>query len=111
MEAGFNDCASTPGSFQSTCLVRIFLALGLAFEGGTDGSGCAAIQASQASERLGGWNCYYEPPGSKIMRLGWGGLYGALRGEREQAPAIIKETETSNTMCTGEPGLVLPRAP
>ena len=21
--------------------------------------------------RLGGWNCYYKPPGPKIMRAGW----------------------------------------
>ena len=22
--------------------------------------------------RLGGWNCYYKPPGPKTMRAGWG---------------------------------------
>jgi hypothetical protein len=30
--------------------------------------------------RLGGWNCYYKPPGPKTMRLGWNQLTARLKG-------------------------------
>jgi len=30
--------------------------------------------------RLGGWNCYYKPPGPKTMRLGWNQLSARLEG-------------------------------
>lgn len=30
--------------------------------------------------RLGGWNCYYKPPGPKTMRLGWTQLATTLQG-------------------------------
>jgi hypothetical protein len=30
--------------------------------------------------RLGGWNCYYKPPGPKTMRLGWTQLAARLEG-------------------------------
>jgi hypothetical protein len=30
--------------------------------------------------RLGGWNCYYKPPGPKTMRLGWTQLAATLQG-------------------------------
>lgn len=30
--------------------------------------------------RLGGWNCYYKPPGPKTMRLGWNQLAARLDG-------------------------------
>lgn len=30
--------------------------------------------------RLGGWNCYYKPPGPKTMRLGWNQLAARLEG-------------------------------
>jgi hypothetical protein len=30
--------------------------------------------------RLGGWNCYYKPPGPKTMRLGWNQLAAILQG-------------------------------
>ena len=30
--------------------------------------------------RLGGWNCYYKPPGPKTMRDGWNRLAATLDG-------------------------------
>jgi hypothetical protein len=30
--------------------------------------------------RLGGWNCYYKPPGPKTMRIGWNQLAPTLEG-------------------------------
>ena len=30
--------------------------------------------------RLGGWNCYYKPPGPKTMRIGWDRLAATLEG-------------------------------
>jgi hypothetical protein len=30
--------------------------------------------------RLGGWNCYYKPPGPKTMRVGWNRLAATLEG-------------------------------
>jgi Transposase DDE domain len=30
--------------------------------------------------RLGGWNCYYKPPGPKTMRIGWNRLAAMLEG-------------------------------
>src|SRR5947209_16153978 len=30
--------------------------------------------------RLGGWNCYYKPPGPKTMRTGWNQLAATLEG-------------------------------
>jgi hypothetical protein len=30
--------------------------------------------------RLGGWNCYYKPPGPKTMRYGWNQLAATLQG-------------------------------
>lgn len=30
--------------------------------------------------RLGGWNCYYKPPGPKTMRIGWNRLAATLEG-------------------------------
>ena len=30
--------------------------------------------------RLGGWNCYYKPPGPKTMALGWRNLAARLEG-------------------------------
>jgi hypothetical protein len=30
--------------------------------------------------RLGGWNCYYKPPGPKTMREGWSQLAARLDG-------------------------------
>jgi hypothetical protein len=30
--------------------------------------------------RLGGWNCYYKPPGPKTMRYGWNRLAATLEG-------------------------------
>ncbi len=30
--------------------------------------------------RLGGWNCYYKPPGPKTMRIGWNKLAATLEG-------------------------------
>ena len=30
--------------------------------------------------RLGGWNCYYKPPGPKTMRTGWNRLTATLDG-------------------------------
>jgi hypothetical protein len=30
--------------------------------------------------RLGGWNCYYKPPGPKTMRTGWDKLAAMTRG-------------------------------
>jgi hypothetical protein len=32
--------------------------------------------------RLGGWNCYYKPPGPKTMRRGWNKLDAILEGYR-----------------------------
>jgi hypothetical protein len=30
--------------------------------------------------RLGGWNCYYKPPGPKTMRAGWDRLAAMVAG-------------------------------
>jgi hypothetical protein len=30
--------------------------------------------------RLGGWNCYYKPPGPKTMRVGWNKLAAMAAG-------------------------------
>ena len=30
--------------------------------------------------RLGGWNCYYKPPGPKTMRAGWDKLAAMATG-------------------------------
>jgi hypothetical protein len=30
--------------------------------------------------RMGGWNCYYKPPGPKTMRTGWSRLAATLDG-------------------------------
>jgi Transposase DDE domain len=42
--------------------------------------------------RLGGWNCYYKPPGPKTMRDGWNHLAAILEGyllaTQEQNPGI-----------------------
>jgi hypothetical protein len=42
--------------------------------------------------RLGGWNCYYKPPGPKTMRDGWNHLASILQGYllaiQEQNPGI-----------------------
>ena len=42
--------------------------------------------------RLGGWNCYYKPPGPKTMRDGWNRLAAILEGYllaiQEQNPGI-----------------------
>lgn len=36
--------------------------------------------ASWIAARLGGWNCYYKPPGPKTMRYGWNKLAAILHG-------------------------------
>jgi hypothetical protein len=33
--------------------------------------GDAAAACEIVRARLGGWNCYYKPPGAKTMRAGW----------------------------------------
>jgi hypothetical protein len=35
---------------------------------------------SWVAARLGGWNCYYKPPGPKTMRTGWNRLAAMLEG-------------------------------
>jgi Transposase DDE domain len=35
---------------------------------------------SWIAARLGGWNCYYKPPGPKTMRIGWTRLAAMLEG-------------------------------
>lgn len=35
---------------------------------------------SWIAARLGGWNCYYKPPGPKTMRTGWNRLAAILQG-------------------------------
>ena len=35
---------------------------------------------SWIAARLGGWNCYYKPPGPKTMRDGWNRLAATLDG-------------------------------
>jgi hypothetical protein len=35
---------------------------------------------SWVAARLGGWNCYYKPPGPKTMRDGWNQLAAMLVG-------------------------------
>jgi hypothetical protein len=35
---------------------------------------------SWIAARLGGWNCYYKPPGPKTMRTGWNRLAAMLEG-------------------------------
>jgi len=37
--------------------------------------------------RLGGWNCYYKPPGPKTMRRGWERLEDRLQGYMTAAHA------------------------
>ena len=47
---------------------------------------------SWIAARLGGWNCYYKPPGPKTMRDGWNRLAATLEGyalaNQEQNPGI-----------------------
>ena len=47
---------------------------------------------SWITARLGGWNCYYKPPGPKTMRDGWNRLAATLEGyalaNQEQNPGI-----------------------
>ncbi|MBR0716225.1 IS4 family transposase [Bradyrhizobium liaoningense] len=47
---------------------------------------------SWIAARLGGWNCYYKPPGPKTMRDGWSRLAATLEGyalaTQEQNPGI-----------------------
>jgi len=47
---------------------------------------------SWIAARLGGWNCYYKPPGPKTMRDGWNRLAATLDGyalaTQEQNPGI-----------------------
>jgi hypothetical protein len=47
---------------------------------------------SWIAARLGGWNCYYKPPGPKTMRDGWKRLAATLEGyalaNQEQNPGI-----------------------
>ena len=35
---------------------------------------------SWIAARLGGWNCYYKPPGPRTMRDGWNRLAATLEG-------------------------------
>jgi hypothetical protein len=47
---------------------------------------------SWVAARLGGWNCYYKPPGPKTMRDGWNRLAAILEGyalaTQQQSPGI-----------------------
>jgi hypothetical protein len=47
---------------------------------------------SWIAARLGGWNCYYKPPGPKTMRDGWNRLAATLEGyalaSQQQNPGI-----------------------
>lgn len=47
---------------------------------------------SWIAARLGGWNCYYKPPGPKTMRDGWNRLTATLEGyalaTQQQNPGI-----------------------
>ncbi len=47
---------------------------------------------SWIAARLGGWNCYYKPPGPKTMRDGWNRLAATLDGyalaTQQQVPGI-----------------------
>ena len=47
---------------------------------------------SWIAARLGGWNCYYKPPGPKTMRDGWNRLAATLEGyalaTQDQNPGI-----------------------
>ena len=47
---------------------------------------------SWIAARLGGWNCYYKPPGPKTMREGWNRLAATLEGyalaTQQQNPGI-----------------------
>lgn len=47
---------------------------------------------SWVAARLGGWNCYYKPPGPKTMRDGWNRLAATLEGyalaSQQQNPGI-----------------------
>ena len=38
--------------------------------------------------RLGGWNCYYKPPGPKTMAIGWRQLAAMISGYVIAAPAL-----------------------
>jgi hypothetical protein len=38
--------------------------------------------------RLGGWNCYYKPPGPKTMRRGWDRLAAIAEGYALASPAL-----------------------
>jgi hypothetical protein len=40
----------------------------------------ALSYVSWIAARLGGWNCYYKPPGPKTMRKGWNRLVAMLEG-------------------------------
>jgi len=41
---------------------------------------CSLAFVAWITARLGGWNCYYKPPGPKTMRDGWNRLAPTLQG-------------------------------
>jgi Transposase DDE domain len=48
--------------------------------------------------RLGGWNCYYKPPGPKTMRNGWNRLAAMVDGYHimaQQAHALVKPQQNA----------------
>jgi len=40
--------------------------------------------------RLGGWNCYYKPPGPKTMAIGWRQLAAMISGYIIAAPDLAR---------------------
>lgn len=63
-------------------LVEPAEAIGKTLEGKTERQKNPHEKASLAwiAARLGGWNCYYKPPGPKTMRDGWSRLASMLAG-------------------------------
>lgn len=43
--------------------------------------------------RLGGWNCYYKPPGPKTMAIGWRQLAAMISGYMIAAPGLAAQRQ------------------
>jgi len=72
-------------------LIEPVAAIGRTLEGNTERQKNPHAKGSLAwlawiAARLGGWNCYYKPPGPKTMAIGWRQLAAMISGCMIAAP-------------------------
>jgi hypothetical protein len=72
-------------------LIEPVAAIGRTLEGNTERQKNPHAKGSLAwlawiAARLGGWNCYYKPPGPKTMAIGWRQLAAMISGYMIAAP-------------------------